>query len=124
MDPAVGSLVISAAKMAYELWKDGKTDALALTEDAKHVVALMQSDPTNTGTFIDVTGMGDDAYVLRSTHHEAKVRTSRRVVAELEAKGLVTIFREDRGDYQQEYVRLTHFGWILNPQTGKADKVG
>ena len=53
-----------------------------------------------------------------------EIRTTRRVIAELEAKGLVAIVREDKGEFQDEYVKLTHFGWIVNPETGKADKVG
>ena len=84
----------------------------------------MQSDPTNNGIFIDATGLGDPGYSLLCTHHDIRISTTRRVVAELEAKGLVTTVREDGGEFQREYVKLTHFGWILNPQTGEADKVG
>ena len=61
---------------------------------------------------------------LLCTHHDIKIRTTRRVIAELEAKGLVTTAREERDNFHRKYVELTHFGWILNPQTGKADKVG
>ena len=38
-------------------------------------------------------------------------------MAELEAKGLVTI--EYDGGESGDLVKLTHFGWILNPETGK-----
>ena len=36
----------------------------------------------------------------------------------------MAIVQEDKGEFQREYVTLTHFGWILNPETGKVDKVG
>ena len=68
--------------------------------------------------------IGDSGYSLLCTHHDIQISTTRRVIAELEAKGLVTTVREDRGEFSSQYVKLTHFGWILNPQTGKADKAG
>ena len=124
MDIAAGSLVLRAVKLTYDFWKDARTDALALSEHAKVVLGTMQNDPTDNGVFIDATGLGDRGYSLLCTHHDIRISTTRRVVAELEAKGLVTTVREDEGDFQHEYVKLTHFGWILNPQTGRVDKVG
>ena len=88
------------------------------------VLGRMQNDPTDNGVFIDATGLADRGYSLLCTHHDIRISTTRRVLAELEAKGLVTTVREDGSDFQREYVKLTHFGWILNPQTGRVDKVG
>ena len=124
MDIAAGSLVLRAVKLTYDFWRDARTDALALSEDAKVVLGTMQNDPTDNGVFIDATGAADRGYSLLCTHHDIRISTTRRVVAELEAKGLVTTVREDEGDFQHDYVKLTHFGWILNPQTGRVDKVG
>ena len=124
MDIAAGSLVLRAVKLTYDFWKEARTAALALSEDAKSVLGQMQSDPTNNGIFVDSTSLGDRGYSLLCTHHPIRISTTRRVLAELEAKGLVTTDREDRGEFQLEYVKLTHFGWILNPETGKADQVG
>ena len=124
MDVAAGSLVVRAVKLTYDFWRDARTDALALSEGAKEVLGLMQTDPTDNGVFVDATGIGDSGYSLLCTHHDIQISTTRRVIAELEAKGLVTTVREDRGEFASEYVKLTHFGWILNPQTGKADKAG
>ena len=53
---------------------------------------------------------------------EGQATVTNRVMAELEAKGLVVI--EYDGDDSGDLVKLTHFGWILNPETGKVDKVG
>ena len=124
MDIAAGSLVLRAVKLTYDFWRDARTDALALSEDAKVVLGRMQNDPTDNGVFIDATSLADRGYSLLCTHHDIRISTTRRVVAELEAKGLVTTVREDGSDFRREYVKLTHFGWILNPQTGRVDKVG
>ena len=37
MDIAAGSLVLRAVKLTYDFWKEARTDALALSEDAKTV---------------------------------------------------------------------------------------
>lgn len=124
MDIAAGSLVLRAVKFTYDSWKEARTAALALSDDAKAVLGRMQLDPTNNGVFYDSTGLGARDYSLRCTHHDIRISTTRRVIAELEAKGLVTTVREDRNESPLEYVKLTHFGWILNPETGKAEKVG
>ena len=124
MDISAGSLVLRAVKLTYDFWKDARTDKLALSEDAKDVLGRMQTDPTDNGVFVDATGLGDSGCSLLCTHHDITISTTRRVVSELEAKGLVTTVRDDRGKFPQEHVKLTHFGWILNPKTGKVDKVG
>ena len=125
IEVAGGSLVLNAVKLAYELWKDGKAEALALSEAAKTVLATMQTDPTDNGVFMDATGDGGSGVCLQCTNHGGiSISTTRRVIAELEAKGLVTTARDDSYTFRQEYIKLTHFGWILNPQTGEADKLG
>ena len=125
MDLAAGSFVLRAVKTAYDLWRENKGDAaLPLSDDAKEVLRAMQSDPTDNGIFVDSTSLADRGYSLLCTHHDIRISTTHRVIAELEAKGLVVTVQEDRDTFRQEYVKLTHAGWILNPQTGKADKVG
>ena len=57
-------------------------------------------------------------------YEDIEISTTRRVIAELEDKGLVAIVREDKREFPSEYVNLTHFGWRLNPKTGRVDKVG
>lgn len=123
VDLTAGALVIRAAKTAYDLWKENRAEAaLALTDDAKAVLKSMQSDPTGNGVLLDMTGMGTSGLSLQSPYHgEDTVKTTRRVVAELEAKGLIEPHRTERGS---QGIKLTHLGWILDPQTGKADKVG
>ena len=123
VDLAAGGLVIRAAKTAYDLWKENRAEAaLALTDDAKAVLKSMQSDTTGNGILLDVTGMGTSALRLLNPYQSSQVvETTRRVVAELEAKGLIEPHRTERN---RGGVKLTHLGWILDPQTGKADKVG
>ena len=118
---AAGSLAIQAAKAAYDVWRQNRSDAaLDLTDDAK---AVLKGDSTGNGILLDVTGIGGGAaFRLRSPYHGSEsVQTTRRVVAELEAKGLVVPYRTERG---RSGIKLTHLGWILNPETGKADKIG
>lgn len=125
IDLAASSFTLRAVKTAYDLWRENKGDAaLPLSDGAKKVLEAMQSDPTNNGIFVDATSLADRGYSLACTHHNISISTTHRVIAELEAKGLVVTAREDRGKFKHEYVKLTHAGWILNPQTGKADKVG
>ena len=117
------TLVAQAVKMAYEKWKESQTESLALSDDAKAVFTRMQSDPTNEGVFRLIRVLGPSAPRLVCVYHtEIDVEVNNRVMAELEAKGLVTI--EYDGSNGGDLVKLTHFGWILNPETGKADKVG
>jgi len=120
---AAGSLVLTAVKAAYELWKENRADvALALTADARAVLKTMQSDTTGNGIFLDSTRFGSTGLHLICPYQaRLRIETTRRVVAELEAKGLVEPHVTSQG---KEGVQLTHFGWILNPETGKADKVG
>ena len=123
MDLTAGALAIRAAKTAYDLWKENRAEAaLALTDDAKAVLTSMQSDTTGNGVLLDATGIGSSGLPLVNPYQSGEVvRTTRRVVAELEAKGLIEPHRTERGT---RGIKLTHLGWILDPQTGKADKVG
>ena len=98
IDVAASALVLRAVKLTYDYWKDAKADALVLSEDAKAVLGLMRADPTDNGVFVDATGLGDSGYSLLCTHADIKISTTRRVMAELEAKGLVTTFQEDRNN--------------------------
>ena len=121
----VETFVLAAVKLAYERWKESQTESLALSDDAKAVLTKMQSDPTDNGVFLDDTSLADHGYSLVCPYHpNLEINTTRRVVAELEAKGLVVLVREDKDGFRDERVKLTHFGWILNPETGEADKVG
>ena len=123
VDLTAGALAIRAAQTAYDLWKENRAEAaLALTDDAKAVLKSMQSDTTGNGVLLDATGIGSSGLPLVNPYQSGEVvRTTRRVVAELEAKGLVEPHRTERGT---RGIKLTHLGWILDPQTGKADKVG
>ncbi len=124
VDLAVGSLALRAAKVAYDLWKENRSDAaLDVTEGARAVLTTMQGDSTGNGILLDVTGIGGGGGLrLRSPYHAGEpVNTTRRVVAELEAKGLVEPYLTKGG---KRGIKLTHLGWILNPETGRADKVG
>ena len=82
----------------------------------------MQSDDTGHGIVLDVTGLGTPDLHF-SSPYQSRIHgtTTLRVWAELEAKGLVEQHVTSGGT---EGIKLTHFGWILNPDTGKADKVG
>ena len=122
---AAGALITQVVKSGYEKWVEGQTESLALTDEAKAVLTKMQSDPTDNGVFLDNTSLADHGYSMVCPYHpNLKINTTRRVVTELEAKGLVVIVREDKDEFRDERVKLTHFGWILNPETGEADKVG
>ena len=121
----VEAFVLLAVKLAYERWKEAQTESLALSDDAKAVLTKMQSDPTDNGVFLDNTSLADHGYSMVCPYHPSlEINTTRRVVAELEAKGLVVIVLEDEDGFRDERVKLTHFGWILNPTTGEADKAG
>ena len=121
---SVEALVLQAVKLAYEKWKESQTGSLALSDDAKAILTQMQSDSSNNGIFRLIMAYGSDTYSLACVYHtEIEVETTRRVMSELEAKGLVTIILA-HGDSGGDKVMLTHFGWILNPETGEADKVG
>ena len=121
MDVATGSLVLNAVKAAYGLWKEKKVGALELTEEAKALLEMMQSDDTGHGAVLDVSGMSAGLHFTSPYKTGISGSTTRRVWVELEAKGLVEPYVTGSGS---EGIRLTHFGWILNPATGKVDKVG
>lgn len=117
------TLVAQAVKVAYEKWRESQTESLALSDDAKAVLKLMQSDSSNNGIFRLMMAYGTDVYELGCVYRtDVQTDVTNRVMAELEAKGLVTV--EYDGSDSDHLVKLTHFGWILNPETGKADKVG
>ena len=99
VDLAAGGLVIRAAKTAYDLWKENRAEAaLALTDGAKAVLTSMQSDTTGNGILLDATGIGTSALRLLNPYQSSQVvETTRRVVAELEAKGLIEPHRTQRG---------------------------
>lgn len=124
VEVAAGSLAVQAAKAAYDIWRQNRSDAaLDMTDGAKAVLKAMQSDDTGNGILLGVTGIGGGgAFRLRSPYHAGEaIKTTRRVVVELQAKGLVEPFETNSG---RDGIKLTHLGWILNPETGKADKVG
>ena len=116
------TLVAQAVKLAYEKWRESQTGSLALSDDAKAVLTQMQSDSSNNGIFRRTT-YGSAGFLLIGVYGtDGRAQVTNRVIAELEAKGLVSI--GDDGSESGDLVELTHFGWILNPETGKADKVG
>lgn len=120
-------LALQATFKAYEVWRDNKpADALPLTDGAKMVLAAMQSDPTDNGVFSDVSCDGDVDLPLSSPFSNIYIRTTERVMSELEAKGLVSevLHTSMVSGTSDRRFKLTHAGWILNPETGKADKVG
>ena len=97
--------------------------ALPLSDDAKAVLERMQSDSSRNGIFADATSLADRGYSMVCLYDTSiEVQTTHRVMAELEAKGLIAV--ENRGEHSNERVKLTHFGWRLNPKTGRVDKVG
>ena len=114
------SLILQAVKSAYDVWKKEGVASLALTNEAKHVLKTMQSDETGNGIFVDATGFGTSDLILVNVFAGGKITTTRRVVSELEAKGIVRITEIDR----PQKITLTHFGWILNPDTGQVEKIG
>ena len=122
---AAGALITQVVKSGYEKWVEGQTESLALTDEAKDVLVTMQSDSSRTmACSVELAFLGSASFrvdrCLRDGMFEPTV--TNRVMAELEAKGLVVI--EYDGSDSGDLVKLTHFGWILNPETGKADKVG
>lgn len=120
----VASLVLQSVKAAYDVWKKEKVSSLGLTDEAKHVLETMQSDETGNGIFIDATTFGTNKLELLGVYTRVPISTTRRVITELEAKGIVTITENDRKGRREQRVTLTHFGWILNPDTGQVDKIG
>ena len=90
------SLALQAVKTAYDVWKREGVASLALTNEAKHVLKTMQSDRTGNGIFINGTGFGTSELILINVFERAKITTTRRVVVELEAKGIVRIVKNDK----------------------------
>ena len=118
------SLILQAVKAAYDIWKKESVSNLELTEEAKNVLKIMQSDETGDGIFVEETVFGMSGIVLLGLGADQQINTTRRVIAELNAKGIVATTEsviEDRREYR---VELTHFGWILDPETGTVNKVG
>ena len=117
-------LILQAVKAAYDIWKKERVSNLELTEEAKNVLKIMQSDETGDGIFVEETVFGMSGIVLLGLGADQQINTTRRVIAELNAKGIVATTDsviEDRREYR---VELTHFGWILDPETGLVNKVG
>lgn len=114
------SLALQAVKAVYDIWKKEMVASLALTNEAKRVLKMMQSDETGNGRFSDGTGFGTSKLILVNVSSGEEITTTRRVITELEAKGIVKIADE----VDEEKFELTHFGWILNPDTGQVDKIG
>ena len=123
---AAGALITQIVKSGYEKWVDSQTESLDLTNEAREVLKQMQSDPTNNGIFAESSPLGLAGVKLLCIYGGVEeITTTWRVIAELESKGLVeTIIENRRSDYDDKRINLTHFGWILNPETGQADKVG
>ena len=120
---AAGALITQVVKSGYEKWVEGQTESLALSDDAKAVLTKMQSDSSNNGMFRRMAFFGSASFQLIGVYGtNVRTEATNRVMAELEAKGLVT--SEYAGSDSGDLVKLTHFGWILNPETGKVDKVG
>ena len=123
----IGSL-ISVVEFVPKLYrwiikksKDGR-ERLVLSDNAKKTLKLMQSDPTEEGIFCVVRTLGPAAPILVCISHTGiETETTQRVITELEAKRLVTVAPNSRGE---DKVTLTSLGWTLNPETGEADKVG
>ena len=108
-------------KSRAEASKGGRK-RLALSDNARRTLKLMQSDPTEEGIFCVVRTLGSAAPRLVCIGHTGiETEITQRVVAELETKGLVTVAPNSRGE---DKVTLTSLGWTLNPETGEADKVG
>lgn len=96
-------------------------ERLILSNNAKRTLKLMQSDPTDEGVFVVLRALGPAAPRLVCINHtEIDTETNQRVLGELEAKGLVAISLNSRGE---DKVTLTPLGWDLNPETGAVDEV-
>ncbi|MCY4027879.1 MAG: hypothetical protein OXH75_16400 [Acidobacteria bacterium] len=126
---AASSLALRAAKIAYDLWKENRSDAAVdLTDDARAVLKTMQSDATMNGVFAESTPIACKGLRFVALYQSGLgMEMSYRVLAELQAKGLVeshTAREGTNGHEELTGIKLTHLGWILNPETGKADKVG
>ena len=123
---AAGALITQIVQSGYEKWVKGQTEALALSDEAKDVLKKMQSDSTNNGIYIDTTHLGSSGIEMANPYEGSEgISTTHRVISELEAKGLVeTVIKYDTNGREKRKFCLTHFGWILNPCTGIADKIG
>ena len=123
---AAGALITQLVRSGYQKWVEGQTESLALTGEAKDVLVMMQSDPTNNGVFVDTTSLGSSGIQMANPYSGGgRISTTHRVISELEAKGLVeTVIKYDGKGHERRKFHLTHFGWILNPESGQADKVG
>ena len=123
VDVAAGTLILNAVKAVYGLWKENKgAEALELTNGAMTMLRAMQSDDTDHGEVLNTTGLGTDKLSYSCPwKSEISGTSTQRVWMELEAKGLVERYVLPSG---RKGIRLTHFGWILNSETGKVDKVG
>ena len=95
-----------------------RTRQIDLTDDAEAVVRAMQGDEAGDGILLDISGMSTKGIVLMSPNDTSEsIKTTRRVVAELEAKGLVERHHTAGGT---KGIKLTHRGWTakLEPKKG------
>lgn len=122
IETAVGSLISQLVKSGYEKWIQGYRGKLELTDEAKAALKEMQK-AEGFCRFKNTTGLGQDTETFMDVNAGATVSLSGRVQQELEAKGLIE-FKPDLSDGLEMDMMLTHLGWILNPDTGKIDKVG
>lgn len=111
---AVGLMVHSL----YYLWR--KFRLLPLSDGAKAVLGLMQSDTTNNGIFIASTALADSRCRRACLYEDIEISTTHRIVVELEDKGLIAV--EKKGT-RLERAKLTYFGWRLNANARGTDKV-
>lgn len=82
---------------------------------AQAVLRFMQADPTENGVLLDVTGLGTAALHLANPYHSGEsIATSRRVVTQLKARGLVEAHFTKSG---REGIKLTDHGWNSDPET-------
>ena len=119
-----GDIASLSVKLAYEKWK--KTRPLEFSDEAKQALAEMQNDGTGRGEF-EIPPIGNVGQLDR-VHRDIERELGRggvpqidsltnRVVLELEAKGCIKRVGHKR-------VMLEHFGWIVDPESGKPDKNG
>ncbi len=91
---------------------EGDSRVVALTQEARTALRALQSISSG------IAYARGPAADYEGEIPEGSFTLSRRAFLELEAKGLVIFHHEGRK------LDLTHFGWILNPDTGRVHKIG
>ena len=122
IETAVGSLISQLVKSGYKKWVEGHRGKLELTAEAKAALREMQKTE-GFCRFVDTTGLGQATETFGDLNGGVTLSLSGRVQKELEAKGLIE-FKPNKSNPLEEDLVLTHLGWILNPDTGRVDKVG